>query len=122
MRTVGFLEKIQSEPPGVDTWQVTVGGDVSVDVTTTSAHGSQIFLPLARVTVKKFELTCADVVVTSALTSPQLGLEPSRFSPLGLPGLVGPAACPGCFGCAGARLGLIGACCPGQTPALELLL
>ncbi|CAL8076093.1 unnamed protein product [Prunus armeniaca] len=37
-----------------------------------------------------------------------LGLKPRQNLPLGLPGLVGPRACPGCKLCAGAALGLPG--------------
>ncbi|CAL2267379.1 unnamed protein product [Prunus armeniaca] len=36
-----------------------------------------------------------------------LGLKPRRNLPLGLPGLVGPRACPGQFSCVGAPLCLL---------------
>ncbi|KAI5315184.1 hypothetical protein L3X38_044360 [Prunus dulcis] len=62
----------------------------------------------------------ADVTTTSTPRQHQLGLEPSRNLPLGQPGLVGPAACPGWVGRAGGGLGLAPAFCLGQPEAMEM--
>ncbi|KAI5321550.1 hypothetical protein L3X38_030621 [Prunus dulcis] len=116
MRTVGFLQKIQSEPPGADTWHVTVGADI----TTTSAHFSQIFFTVGacntRANGKKNLNSCADVVVTSA--QPRARAQ-SKFA-LGPARARGTSSLPGLGWSRWSGLGLTPAFCLGQPEGMEM--